>query len=69
MGPISSSDHPTPAVSPLGEEAAAWQRARTLADFYGRPVEVCVVAGPVVKSIGEPVEPGPLAPQPTFNER
>jgi hypothetical protein len=52
----------------IGEEALAWQRARTVADFYRRPVEVCVVAGPVAKSIGEPVEPGPLAPQPTFNE-
>jgi hypothetical protein len=34
------------------DESVAWQRAATLADFYGHPVEVCVVvAGIMAKPV------------------
>jgi len=52
----------------IDDEAAAWQRAATLADFYRHPVEVCVVvSGIMAKPVGEPVEPGPTAPRARFN--
>jgi hypothetical protein len=52
----------------IDDHAAALLRARALADFYGHPVEVCVVAGGIIaKPIGQPVEPGPVAPQPPFS--
>jgi hypothetical protein len=52
----------------IDDVAAAWERAATLADFYGHPVEVCVVvSGIMAKPVGEPVEPGPTAPRARFN--
>jgi hypothetical protein len=52
----------------IDDEAAAWERAATLADFYRHPVEVCVVvSGIMAKPVGEPVEPGPTAPRARFN--
>lgn len=52
------------------DESAAWERAATLADFYGHPVEVCVVlAGIMAKPVGEPVQPGPTAPRARFQRR
>lgn len=53
----------------IHDEITAWERARVLADFYGHPVEVCVVVGRIMaKRIGEPIEPGPTAPEPPFSE-
>ena len=50
------------------DESVAWERAATLADFYGHPVEVCVVVARIIaKPVGEPVQPGPTAPRARFN--
>src|SRR5436190_23869141 len=39
------------------DESAAWERAATVADFYGHPVEVCAVVGGILaKPVGEPVQ-------------
>jgi hypothetical protein len=48
----------------IADEADARARARELADFYRRPVEVCRAAlGHTVQRIAL-VEPGPTAPAP-----